>query len=294
MTIVPPPAGYGPAVRASLLWAAGTSMLAVALALVPLLSGSWLLAQSLMMPLSVGEVAAGLLLSSLGGLFLYGILRCVVLCTAAVWRSPGYPERHWWFVRRAFRSMLRTELVLLAAGVGLTAFAVFGRGRLAEPAAVAAAVVDGGFLFLPLLDLLGMNGVLRHAAVVPYFPREVGEISTFGNGEGLARHVAELDEFAVGLGLTPLSAFGWNDDMEREPLVWHGASEGLKTVNALLASLEREEVAWDDHAGTVADLKRIAHALARADARGIPFSLLLRHATATNAMEWEARRGTCF
>ena len=80
---------------------------------------------------------------------------------------------------------------------------------------------------------------------------------------------------ARGLGLAPLSAFGWNDDLEREPLAWHEAAVGLKTVDALLVHLQGEELAWDDHAGIVADLKRIAHALSRADAQGIPFCLLL-------------------
>jgi hypothetical protein len=294
MAFVPSPAEYGAAVRASFVWAALTSSMAVTLALPLVLIGPGLLAQSLFMPVSVGEVACGLLLSSVGGLSLYCVLRCIVLSTAMVWRSPGYPARHWWFVRRAFRSILRTELVLLTAGSGLTAFAVYGHGRLAEGAAVVAAIVDGGFLFVPMLALLGLNGVLRHASVVPYFPRNVGEIDTYAKGESLARHVGELDEVAGSLGITPLSTFGWNDDVEREPLVWHESSEGLKTVNALLAFLEGEEVAWDDHAGTVADLKRIAHALARADAQGIPFSLLLLHSTATNALEWETRRGTCF
>jgi len=290
MESVTPLPEYGRAVRATVIWATWTSSLVVTLALPLVLSGAW----GVTTPVSAGETAARLLVSSLGGLFLYGTLRCVALSTAEVFRSPGYPAQHWWVVRRAVRSILRTELALFAFGSGLTVFAVFGHGRLAERAAVAAAVVDGVFVFVSMMTLLGLNDALRHARVVPYFPRKVGEIETYPKGESLARHVAELDEIAASLGLTPLSAFGWNDDMQHELLVWHGSSEGLKTVNALLAFLGSEEMAWDDHVETFADLKRLAHALARADAQDIPFSLLFLHSTATNGREWEVRRGTCF
>ena len=137
---------------------------------------------------------------------------------------------------------------------------------------------------------------LRHASVVPYFPRKVGEIDTFGQGEFLARHMAELDEIAASLGLRALSSFGWNDDIENEILLWHESAEGLKTVNALLDYLQSEEIARIEYAGITADLKRIAHALERADAQGIAFSLLLRHSTVSERAQNGTRsvRGTCF
>lgn len=287
-------AGYGPAVRVTILWAAITSIWALVLALPFGFLGLGLVVEGLIVTGSIGEAGSGVLVSILVGLFLRGVLGSIGRSVARVWKSPGYPERHWWFVRRAFRGLFLLEAALLAAGVGLTAFTTFGHGRLADLAGPVAALTLGGFLFAPLLILLGLNGVLRHAAVVPYFPRRVGEISTFSHGESLARHVAELDGMAASLGVTPLSSFGWNDDIERESLVWHPASEGLKTVNALLASLEGEVLKWDDHDGTVDDLKRLSQALARAEAQDIPFSLLLRHATATNAQEWAVRKGTCF
>ena len=121
----------------------------------------------------------------------------------------------------------------------------------------------------------------------------VGDITTYASGESLARHVDELDEVARTYAVAPLSTFGWNDDLEDEPVVWHAPTDGLKTVNFLLLALEHEETGWDDHAATVADLKQIAHALERADLHGIPFSFLLRHSTATNSQEWDIRQGTC-
>ena len=93
--------------------------------------------------------------------------------------------------------------------------------------------------------------------------------------------------------MRPLSAFGWNDDLEGEKVVWHDSAEGLKTVNLLLIALEQEETGWDDHVETITDLKALAHGLDRADAKGISFSLLLSHSTVTNGQEWEARQGTC-
>ena len=87
MASVSPSEDYGPALRASCVWAALTSSMAIALALPIVLAGPSLLVWSLRMPVSVAEMAGALLLSSLGGLILYGVLRCVVLSTASVWRS---------------------------------------------------------------------------------------------------------------------------------------------------------------------------------------------------------------
>lgn len=295
MASVASPEGYGATVRATVVWAVATALGAVALTLPFVVGGLALLAQGVKTPVSVGEAAVGLVLAALGGWGLYGAARCAALSAVRVWKSPGYPERHWWFVRRAFRWLLWTELVFTAVVAGLTTFAVFGNGRLAEGAVPVATVAWAVFVLYQAMTVVGMNDVLRHAKVVPYFPRKVGEIATYSEGKSLARHVAELDAVAGRLGLTPLSAFGWNDDfVEGEPLVWHDAAEGLKTVDTLLAVLQDDDFAWDDHAAAVADLKRLAHALARAEAQGIPFSLLLLHSTATNGQEWEIRRGTCF
>lgn len=295
-------ADYRVAMRATILWAAATSSVAVALAIPVILVGPMIMALGLTMPISHGELASGLLISTLAGLVLFGVMRCVVLSTAEVRRSPDYPARHWWFVRRAFRETMRADLLLLASASGLTAFAIFGQGvipdRLLDGATVIAALADAIFIYASAATVFGMNDVLRHASVVPYFPRRVGEIETYARGQSLARHVARLDAIAEELGLAPLSSFGWNDDMEGEPLAWHEASTGLATITPLLAHLEAESESgpflWPDLPETIADLRRLAHALARAEAQGIPFSLLLLHSTATNAQEWEIRKGTCF
>jgi hypothetical protein len=68
--------------------------------------------------------AAGLLGSAVGGLLLYYVLRCTLLSLASVWRTRGYPDRRWWFVRRTFRRIAVTEAFLVAT---LAATVIFAR-----------------------------------------------------------------------------------------------------------------------------------------------------------------------
>ncbi len=208
--------------------------------------------------------------------------------------SSGYPDRHWRVVRRSLGWFAGVNAVLGGGALELTLFAIHGRGEGADRTVVAAAMVDAIYALYLWGSLWHWNDVLRHAQVMPYFQRRVGEIDTFLGGRVLARHVVELDLAARGLGLAPLSAFGWADDLEGDTLTWHDPAAGLETVQALLALLKGEQVARSDRDAIVADLEGIAHALSRAGAKGIWFSLLLRHSTATNGREWEARQGTCF
>ena len=284
---------YGPAVVATCLWAGMSGLMAVVAGLPLLGLGLFSLAGCLWMSEPIELMASGLVCLILGGLLLYAVMRTTWLSVAQVWRSPGYPDRHWWFVRRAFRRILRTELILIAVVCVAIVVARRSQGSIADRADLAVGVAGAIFVYYQLAVVTGLNDILRHAAVVPYFPRRVGEITTFCSGESLAQHVDELDELARTHDVAPLSAFGWNDDLEGETVVWHASTEGLKTVNFLLIALEREETGWDDHAATMADLKQIAHALERADAQRIPFSFLLRHSTVTNGQEWEVRQGTC-
>ncbi len=294
MVYAPSGLDYRRAVRATFLWAAVTPWIATCVALPFVLAAPVFLALSPWDQVSIWGVGSSLLASALGLWGWYVGLRCIVRSVARVRCSPGYPDRHWWFLRREFRSLLLCELAMLAFGSAVAAVAIFGPERIAPTARPLSFIVIIVIIYAQLAVILAPGDWLQHATVVPYFPRKVGEIETFGSGESVARHVAELDEVACELGLMPLSSFGWNDDAQGEPLVWHESATGLKTVNALLAFLEAEEFAWADHAGTIADLKRIAHALERADAQGIPFALLLRHSSVTNHAEWDARAGTCF
>ena len=148
-------------------------------------------------------------------------------------------------------------------------------------------------VYAQLAFMMAPGDWLRHASVVPYFPRTSAK-STRLPGRELARHVAELDEVACSARPDSPLWFGWNDDIQGEPLVWHESATGLKTVNALVAVLEEEESPGKTMPRIIADLKRIAHALERANAQGIPFSLLLRHSTVTSGRNGTLRAGLAF
>jgi hypothetical protein len=211
-----------------------------------------------------------------------------------VLREPGYPERYWLDMATTLRRTTVVLLLAVAAAVGTTFYAIAADGAHEEAAAGCAVLADVVFILVLFGSVLGIPTALRRASVVPYFDRAVGEIETFAHGYALARHLGELDTDAFALGMTPLSAFGWNDDLNGETLVWHDADAGLKTVNALLARVQGEDLARADQLNVADDLKRMSHALARAATKGARFCLLLRYCDATNGQEWEVRKGTCF
>jgi hypothetical protein len=106
---------------------------------------------------------------------------------------------------------------LIAVVVVATIVAVRSPRWLADRADVALGVVGAVFVLFQVGMVVSMNDVLRHASVMPYFRRRVGDITTYASGESLARHVDELDEVARTYNVAPLSTFGWNDDLEDEP-----------------------------------------------------------------------------
>jgi hypothetical protein len=196
-------------------------------------------------------------------------------------------ERHWYVAAWRLRWAIGRNLVLGVGALAFTSCAIALAGRRADGLAVFAGVWDALFLFILVVDSFSTSSVLRHVSVVPYFQSRVGEIETFGNGRHLARAMNGLDDRARSLGVVPLSAFGWNDDLAGESLVWHAPDDGLKTVDALLAEEQLEPGVRDD-------LERIAHALRRAADKRIRFCLLLRHGDVTSGAEWDVRQGTCF
>jgi hypothetical protein len=113
--------------------------------------------------------------------------------------------------------------------------------------------------------------------IVPYFAREIGpypgaSAAAFRRGHDLYRHSAALERLAGRLGVTPLSAFGFGDDLVGQPVRWSAAADGLRTVTALHAA-----VAADAAADAVAgDLDALARALRSAAEHGVGFALLLR------------------
>ena len=133
-----------------------------------------------------------------------------------------------------------------------------------------------------------------YANIHPYFESKVGGIDTFARGRGIARQLEKLDAIAIEAEVEPLSNFGFNDDMRGEILVWHDAAIGLTSVEAILKRARSEPGLIRDQARVVVDLERIGEALRKAMDNEIRFCLLFRTSNATNAREWERRRGTAF
>lgn len=174
-------------------------------------------------------------------------------------------------------------------------YAVFSEGPVLAAACAGAVFVFT--LFVLCLNLIAPDRVRIH----PYFEKPVssaqGSVSTgaaFLSGATLAEELEPLDALAGNVGVAPLSAFGFEDDFFGEEPKWHAPEEGLKTVLALLDSLNGQPDSVCDVKGVTKDLKKIADALEDARKRAIRFCLLVRACDATNAMEWEQRKGTAF
>ncbi len=136
--------------------------------------------------------------------------------------------------------------------------------------------------------------VERQTTIAPYFQKKLGDIHTFAQGHAIARNCQLLDELALRAGLTPLSAFGFNDDLAGEQLTWHKAEQGLATVAGLLSALKESPDRRTDHEQLLKELAAVHHALQRAFDHGVEFCLLLRTTGFTSGQEWEVRKGSCF
>ncbi len=205
--------------------------------------------------------------------------------------AETFPARHWEDVSGSltFAIGLCGSMVLVSPLIGPAFLPVDETLTIGEMAGVILAID----YILSIVNSI-IRDCFHHVSVLPYFRSQVGDIHTFSKGHHVARHLGELDELARSIEVAPLSTFGWNDDRRGEPLVWHDSAEGLRTVKGLMAALEKEDFARADHSGIIEDLKRIAHALDRAQVQGIAFCLLLRHGDTTNAMEHEQRKGSFF
>jgi hypothetical protein len=206
------------------------------------------------------------------------------------WSEPGYPPRHHDAVRSA------TAYAVRAIALTVCVFCVLLLGTVfASVPPVLAALAGAVFLLFGLLGGIGgLYDTRRFVRVIPYFQRKVGGICTFAAGQSLARCLRQLDAVAAELQVTPLSAFGFHDDLRGESLTWHAPDEGLHTVTTLLSELQVLAEQEGIPAGVLRDLRAWKHALERATAQGISFCILLRHGNATSAQEWDVRQGTAF
>lgn len=166
-----------------------------------------------------------------------------------------------------------------------------------------------GLTFAASLSLLGLlamgygfgyllrNGIYAalHPRIVPCFQQRLGDINTFQSGREIAKHCQALDEAAIRLGLTPLSAFGFGDSFFGGKPTWHPAEDGLMTVVHLLQYVcESEEASFPNRAKLFRELSAVEEALQKAASRGIMFCLHLKTETGTSLLIEQRHGGSCF
>lgn len=197
-----------------------------------------------------------------------------------------YPEIHWQRLRRYRRRALVVLGVVVGVG-GMLFYRVLW-GRSPDDLGLAAAWwVPGGLVATSFVSV--WYCAARWVSVHPYFERRVGGISTFASGYAVARHLPWLDKAADARRVPRLSSFGWNDDWRGEELAWHTPESGREVIGCLLEALPERfapgHVLYEE-------LGAMGQALEAAEAKQIRWCLLLRHANATNGLEWEQREGS--
>ncbi len=204
--------------------------------------------------------------------------------------SDYYPPEHRMEIAARWRGGAKVVGVLGLLCCGSMFGALYFEGM-----TIVAALALAIFILFVWANALGIYDTYRYIRIVPYFDRTVGDINTYTAGSGLARYCLKLDETAAASGQTAISAFGFNDDLRGQTLVWHSAADGLKTVKAVLAAVEAKPDDFDDPCSGVGDdLERLAEALRLANEQGIRFCLLLLHGCTTSGHEWDVRQGTAF
>lgn len=204
-------------------------------------------------------------------------------------RKLDYPARHWEVVAGTWRNVFRILGVTGTIGLLATVVAVSFDGWLWP-----AAIVDAVFLLTALTCGVSLYDVYRHVCIIPYFSARVGELETFLAGKSLARSFQKLERLATEIGVQPLSAYGFADDLCGETLVWHTAADGLVTTRHLQEAVATRSDEFADAAGILDDLQKLEHALKRASEKNIEFCLMLRHGAVTSGLEWDRRQGTAF
>ncbi len=203
--------------------------------------------------------------------------------------ASHFPSRHLKVVRQVWRFS-----VIAVAVTGLPAMVLTYIAMSKDALALPAAIADAVFIFCTWVSFCSVVDVHRHVCIIPYFQSAVGEIETFCAGHALASKVLLLDRISAELNVTPLSDFGYNDDVCGESVEWHDSAVGLKTVRALLTEIKSHPERVEGDRKLIDDLHKLMHALERASDQDIRFSLLLRHGNSTSALEWERRIGTAF
>lgn len=106
-------------------------------------------------------------------------------------------------------------------------------------------------------------------------PLETTTWDAFKRGFALVKGFDVLERRASHLGVPPLSAFGFGDDLLGQIAVWHNAADGLKTVQTLLASSRQQALDLN----LLQDLEALAAVLAKAETATVRFAVVVRIGT---------------
>lgn len=131
----------------------------------------------------------------------------------------------------------------------------------------------------------------REARLFPYYNQRLPDAHTFLSGQAVLRNCLRLDLLAESKGVKSISAYGFPDALRWQKVVWHEASEGLKTIDCLIQAVNEKPESVDDSTAVLSDLGKIQYAFEQASAKGIRFSFLIEDNGGTNGMVWERRGG---
>jgi hypothetical protein len=201
-----------------------------------------------------------------------------------------------------------TVLVVLTCGMAFTVneaairFHSFASAGAVILAISAAAV---GVILLWHLVRAFVAFARSRARIVPYFSdknfrREQGKGASeearqaFQSGYGIAADLALLDDVAAEVGISPLSAFGFGDDIFNQRPQWTELDEGLRTVTALITALHNHDASRRLSVSTLSDLETLRDALTRGRETQTSFSLIVRYGPDDfiSGYEMEKRTGT--
>ena len=168
------------------------------------------------------------------------------------------------------------QLSLAAFVLALLAFALLGRIPIPDLWIAAA--------FAVLYVWFVVYAIRRYAderpRIVPYFERKyfrsgdpsrpVAEESrsAFRAGTAIAADLTRLDDVARQMGVTPLSSFGFGDDLFHQTPQWSDITEGVRTIETLIPKADNQ---------TAEDLRTLLAALQKVRATQQRFSLILRY-----------------
>jgi len=202
----------------------------------------------------------------------------------------GYPRKYFNWLLEA---LIKKLVILLILGILFIASFYIniaeGVDSLLMPAILGAFFL---FIFLNLCRGLYASSIVK---IVPYYKKEkdknIIDVNTFSSGRYIAKKCKFLDELAIKSGLNPISKFGYYDDFFGEKVIWHNASDGLRTVSGLIEEIRTNTSDVKNIDRIVEELEKIEKSLIIATENKIPFCFILRLGGAWSGPEMDMREG---